>query len=729
MKNYLLSFLAVLMGLMANAQVNRVKEINDSGSSNSSPNNLFVYNGRLYFGADDSSGSNTGGQDLGRELWVTDGTEAGTMLVKDLRVGDGSSSPSSFFEYNGALYFSAQDGITSGNILFSSDGTADGTATTGGTFVFNPLELNGLVYYVNTTDANGLYQFDGTTQENVADVGAGIESLVGGIFTSFGNKLLCYMDYSTDEATVGRELYEYDPATDGFTLIKDITGDNSDASISNFTLLDEEVYFEALNGLWKTNGTEGGTVAVAAAATANIAGVNNLYAWNGLLFFEGDDGTGDQLWKYDPVADEVTNLSNIAGTNNNHDPGDYAPAGGFLYYSGEDADDTKTHLWRTDGMTIEQLDNTIADVDEITVLGDMLIFEGDNGMTGNELYGYSVPTTLVTELQIAGEASMFIGATQTLSVSALPDEATDQTVTWSSSNTEIATIDETGLVTAVNLGMVEITAIANDGSGITDVFSITISPVLVQGVTVSGDADMLVGATQTLSATITPENATDKSLTWSSNDTDIATVDQTGLVNAVSVGMVEITATANDGSAVSGTFTVTVSPVLVNTITLLGESEMEVGEMQTLTATITPENATDKSVTWTSGNSGVASVDQNGLVTALSSGSVTITATANDGSGVTSSIMINVSVVLSLEDRNSIDLELMPNPAENYLEVRLGGSYQSLPFSMINTNGKTVLSGTLSNTRLLDVSSFERGLYLLRIEKEKSYSVYKFVLR
>ncbi|MEO0555983.1 MAG: hypothetical protein AAF149_22470, partial [Bacteroidota bacterium] len=74
MKNYLLSFLAVLMGLMANAQVNRVKEINDSGSSNSSPNNLFVYNGRLYFGADDSSGSNTGGQDLGRELWVTDGT-------------------------------------------------------------------------------------------------------------------------------------------------------------------------------------------------------------------------------------------------------------------------------------------------------------------------------------------------------------------------------------------------------------------------------------------------------------------------------------------------------------------------------------------------------------------------------------------------------------------------------------------------------------------------------
>ena len=62
---------------------------------------FFVYNNKIYFAADDSNGSNTGGADLGKELWVTDGTDAGTSLVKDLRIGSASSSPSSFFEYKG----------------------------------------------------------------------------------------------------------------------------------------------------------------------------------------------------------------------------------------------------------------------------------------------------------------------------------------------------------------------------------------------------------------------------------------------------------------------------------------------------------------------------------------------------------------------------------------------------------------------------------------------------
>ena len=184
------------------------------------------------------------------------------------------------------MYFSAQDGITTGNVLFSSDGTESGTAATGGSFIFNPLKLDDLVYYISTTDGNALYQFDGTTQANVADVGTGEESVAGAQFIVLGSKLLCYMSYSTDDATIGRELYEYDPAADTFTLIKDITGDDGDSGISNFVLLDGEVYFEALGALWKTDGTEAGTIAVSEATTAAIDGVNNIYAWNGLIFFE-----------------------------------------------------------------------------------------------------------------------------------------------------------------------------------------------------------------------------------------------------------------------------------------------------------------------------------------------------------------------------------------------------------------------------------------------------------
>ena len=358
MKNYLLLLLTLLASFPISSQVNLVLDIND-GSGNSSPDNFFVYEGKVYFAGDDASGVNSGGSDLGKELWVTDGTAAGTKLVKDLRTGDGSSTPNFFFEFSGTMYFSANTG--SGNVLFSSDGTEAGTAATGGDFIFNPTELGGLIYYVNTTDGNSLYQFDGITQQPVANVNTGTSAaLIGGNFIALGNKLLCYMDYSPDEVTIGRELYEYDPVADVFTLIKDITEDDGDSGISNFVSLGDEIYFEAESALWVTDGTTDGTVAVAAASS--IGSVNNFYAWNDLLFFEGDDGSGDQLWKYDPVMDMATNLSAIAGSNTNHDPSDYAPLDNFLYYRGEDGDDTDGHLWRTDGTIVQQINNTIADV-------------------------------------------------------------------------------------------------------------------------------------------------------------------------------------------------------------------------------------------------------------------------------------------------------------------------------------------------------------------------------
>ncbi|MEL6560242.1 MAG: Ig-like domain-containing protein [Bacteroidota bacterium] len=727
MRYYILLLIAVLTCSLTHAQVNAVKEINDSGTSSSSPANLFVYKGKVYFGADDSNGSNTEGQDLGKELWVTDGTEAGTSLVADLRTGDASSSPSFFFEYNGIMYFSANAG--SGNVLFSSDGTAAGTSATGGDFVFNPVEFGGLIYYVNTTDGNGLYQFDGTTQENVADAGSGVEALVGAVFIPFGDKLLCYMDYSTDEATVGRELYEYDPSTDRFTLIKDITGDDSDAGISNFTILGSEVYFEALSGLWKTDGTEAGTIEISAVATASIGGVNNVYAWNDLLFFEGDDGTGDQLWKYDPVQDAVTNLSNISGTNTNHDPSDYVPAGGFLYYRGEDAEDTDGHLWRTDGTAVEQLDNTIKDVDDMVLLGDQLLFEGDNGMTGNELFGYAIPTTLATEVQVSGESSMLVGTTQTLEATIVPVETFNQTVTWSSSDDAVATVSENGLVTAIRAGTVTITAMATDGSGETGTISIEINPVLVSDITVMGDDEMIIGTSQTLTATILPENATDNSITWSSSDDNIATVDETGQVSAVSAGMVTITATANDDSGQSGTISIQISPILITSITISGDEEMDNGTTQTLIAVITPENPTDGSLTWSSSDQTVATVDDSGLVSAIGPGSVTISATANDGSEISGNIMITVREVLSATDEP--ELKLWPNPADDFIKINLPASSLVRSFVIYNLEGKVILDGKIQDEiNTIDVSSLQKGLYLLEIETSgETLKKFKFMLR
>ena len=380
MKKFYLFFILGFITATGFAQSELVKDIRE-GTDNASPAEIFVFGNNIFFKATD------GTTDF--ELWKSDGTTEGTVLVKDIRNG-GSSSPYDFFELNNELYFTANDG--SGNGLWKTDGTEGGTVSViAGAMVLNPLILDGKVYHVNSLDGNKLYEFDGTNRGAVANAGTGTDAVIGADFTNFNNKLLLYMDYSEDEATVGRELYEYDPATDLFTLIKDVDNGTGDASISNFTELSSKVYFEADNYLWVTDGTTGGTEAVTAAAA--IGSVREFYAWNDLLFFEGDDGNGDQLWAYDPTAGTVTNMSNLTGANNDHDPSDYCVAGDYLYYRGEDKNNTDGHLWRTDGTTIELIDSIIKDVDDIVYLNGVLYFEAEDTTgttTGNELFKYDL---------------------------------------------------------------------------------------------------------------------------------------------------------------------------------------------------------------------------------------------------------------------------------------------------------------------------------------------------
>jgi ELWxxDGT repeat protein len=389
MKQKLLLTITMIAFLTTNAQVTLLKEINNSGTLNSNPTNLFVFNNKIYFSADDSSGSNTPGNvDLGAELWVTDGTTEGTTFFKDLRSGSNNSSPSFFFQLNGTMYFSANTG--SGNVLFSSDGTVDGTISTGGSFIFNQFELGGLIYYINTTDSNSLYQFNGTTQTKVANVNSEDVNFIGAEVTSFNGKIYGYGFTTTDSPTIGRELYVYDPATDTYSLVKNIATGANNSGISNFVTVGSELYFEAEGKVWKTDGTENGTILVVAASS--LTGTDSYFSWNGKLFFEGDAGgtSNDQLWKYDPNTDTITNVSNITGSSvangNDHDPSDYAVVGNYMYYRGEPADDTNGYLYRTNGDTTELITSAIKDIDDIVVLNGKLYFEGDNGTTGNELY-------------------------------------------------------------------------------------------------------------------------------------------------------------------------------------------------------------------------------------------------------------------------------------------------------------------------------------------------------
>lgn len=392
MKTKLFFIMLFFATLITVAQPTQVKDIDTYCClSGSVPSNLFVFEGDIYFSARDFSGTNSpGGVNLGRELWVSDGTTDGTIFFKDLNIGESSSSPNNFFVYNNTLYFTANSG--SGNVLFTTDGTESGTVPVDGVGEVNePIILNGLIYHINNGDRT-LYQFDGTTSQPV--VGSGEEYIQGNQIIILNDKIYCYANTSTDVDAVGTELYAYNPATQVFELIKDINGNQIESEIYNMTLLENEIYFTVYSDseIWKTDGTTEGTVHVYTPQEGS--GLQNFYTWNGKLFFKGfDENIAYQLWVYDPIEDSVTNISNQTGPSPSHNPSSYVEYDGWLYYSGADGNDNDSHLWRTNGLETFQLDDTITGIRYIVILNDKLYFRGNNGSDGNELFVFD-PATL-----------------------------------------------------------------------------------------------------------------------------------------------------------------------------------------------------------------------------------------------------------------------------------------------------------------------------------------------
>ena len=161
--------------------------------------------------------------------------------------------------------------------------------------------------------------------------------------------------------------------------------------------------------------------------------------------------------------------------------------------------------------------------------------------------------------------------------------------------------------------------------------------VAVSSIKLSRNAISLsVGETVVLTATVSPENASDKSVTWTSSDPNVATVAD-GKVSAIATGSATITARCGN---VEAKCAVTVSPIEITAIQISKTAvSLSVGETVVLTATVSPENASDKSVTWTSSNPNVATV-ADGKVTAIATGSATITAKSNNGLHATCRIAV-----------------------------------------------------------------------------------------
>ncbi|MDR1226211.1 MAG: Ig-like domain-containing protein [Prevotellaceae bacterium] len=222
--------------------------------------------------------------------------------------------------------------------------------------------------------------------------------------------------------------------------------------------------------------------------------------------------------------------------------------------------------------------------------------------------------------------------THQLTATVAPNDADDPSVSWSSSNENVATVDGTGLVTLKTIGEAIITVTTNEGS-FTATCTLTISSIAVTAVSLNQTATTLeVGATAQLTATVAPANATNPNVSWSSDAESVATVVD-GLVTAVAPGMANIIVTTADGNFVD-TCTVT---VFVNSVTGVSLNQtattLEVDSTAQLTATVAPANATNPNVSWSSDAEGVATV-VDGLVTAVAPGTANIIVTTADGSFV-----------------------------------------------------------------------------------------------
>ena len=336
----------------------------------------------------------------GNELWVTDGSEEGTMMVSDINPGSSSSTLNFLLEFENKVYFTANDG-THGQELWVTDGTELGT------------------HMVKETNLNG---------------NSGIYNIV-----EFNNKMIFAADSQIDTPTgvtdFGTELWISDGTESGTMLLADINpgssnGADSFSSLYTYAIMDGNLYFRAWNDvngseLYVTDGTPTGTGMLVNIAPDDVEKLSSDPSYFQVIgdkfFFTADNGTtGDELWISDGTKEgtsfvkEIVNYTSSTGYNYGID-GPFYPLGDKIIWSEDNwntstADSDGVELWISDGT--EEGTHMIKDVNPgtgdgvmswggIILYEDKYYFQGDNGVNGTELWvtdGTSEGTTMVKDI-------------------------------------------------------------------------------------------------------------------------------------------------------------------------------------------------------------------------------------------------------------------------------------------------------------------------------------------
>lgn len=231
-----------------------------------------------------------------------------------------------------------------------------------------------------------------------------------------------------------------------------------------------------------------------------------------------------------------------------------------------------------------------------------------------------------------------------------PKNATNRDLIWTSSDPKIAIVDANGYVKGLKEGTVTITAKTKDGKVVAST-TISIQENLIESISFSQEnISVKKDNTVKLVPIIKPSSLSSSKLTWTSSDSSVATVDENGIVKGLKNGTTTITVTTSSGMKASCIVTVTTDNIDVKEIKLTpNESVVKTGSTTQVIAEIIPNNATNRDLIWESSNPSIATVDGNGIVKGLKSGTITITAKTKDGKVV-------ASTTITIETTGSFDV-------------------------------------------------------------------------
>jgi hypothetical protein len=392
----------------------RVRDIKTGNSSSfrderdEDENQLVVVGSTLFFVAKDDR--------HGRELWKSDGTEAGTVLVKDIRSGDEDSDPTNLMLFGNTLYFRADDG--SGMELWKSDGTETGTQRVKninpgsvGSFPYGLTGVGNTLYFVAFDSDSGeeLWKTNGTEAGTVRvkDIHTDFMGAYPEYLTVMGNTLY----FTADDMIRGRELWKSDGTEVGTDLVKDINFGYMGSDPEELTVIGNTLYFTAdgtLGGreLWKSDGTEIGTVLVKDINRGIDSSLPSyLTAVGNKLFFTARDPLGgEELWTSDGTTAGTVRVKDIRPGNNGSNPYLGAVLGNTLFFAANDGT-TGDELWASDGTEagtfrvadLNKRGSSGSNPSNFQVVGDTLFFTADNGEKGEELWAIdALPLQAVT---------------------------------------------------------------------------------------------------------------------------------------------------------------------------------------------------------------------------------------------------------------------------------------------------------------------------------------------